>query len=164
MRLLRSRADELGVDENKIFSNGFSMGNRASIDYINRLGFDTAPETIDPNYIPDEIDRQPGRLNAYVSVYPATFPYDNNLNYKDFPPVFFVLGNRDFSLWRIVPFVADLLEHGVRAEAHIFEGVEHGFGIVDGRFRDVACGDGVETIHEWPHLLFAWLDKVLNEQ
>lgn len=161
VRLLRRKKDELGVDPDRIFSNGFSMGNRASIDFINRLGFDTAPESIDPEYIPDRVDEYSGKLNAYVAVYPATFPYDNHSDYQNFPPSFFVFGNKDFSLWRIMPFVSDLLEHDVRAEVHIFEGVEHGFGIADGQFGDLACSEGVETIHEWPHLMFAWLKKVL---
>lgn len=158
IRLIRARAGEFGVDTQRIFTNGFSMGNRPTINLINDLGFTTSPQEIDPAYFPDVIDAQSARLNAYVAVYPATFPYDNHNNYRDFPPTFAIMGNRDWSLWRMMPFVSDLASHGVRVEAHLYDGAEHGFALAD----DSAPPPHTDSLREWPQLLLRWLNRVLT--
>lgn len=161
IRLIRFHAEEYGVDKDRIFTNGFSMGNRATINLINDLGITAQPDVIDPNYLPDSIDRESSRLNAYVSVYPATFPYDDHNNYRDFPPTFFVFGNADWSLWRMMPFVSDLASNGVRVEAHLYDGVDHGFGLADSRFARPGV-EYTESLSEWTTLLLRWLKRVFD--
>ena len=157
IRLLRCRGEEFGVQASEIFVNGFSMGNRPAIDLINSLGVQTAPERIDPDYLPDEIDRADARICALVSVYPAVFPYDNDNRYQDFPPCFFALGNRDWSLWRMLPFISDLGANGVKTEVHLFDGADHGFGL--------GQADGLpENLKQWPALLLNWLDRQLKKE
>lgn len=160
IRILRARSDEYGVNPDKIFTNGFSMGNRATIDLINDLGVTTSPERIDKNYLPDSMDRLSARLNAYVSIYPATFPYDNHNNYRDFPPTFFALGNRDWSLWRMLPFMTDLAVNNVPVEMHLYDGADHGFGLAD---TAEACESWTPALGEWTHLLKLWLRRILGE-
>lgn len=157
IRLLRCRGEEFGVQADQIFVNSFSMGNRPVIDLINRLGVQTAPERIDPHYLPDETDRADARIRAFVSVYPAVFPYDNNNRYQDFPPCFFALGNRDWSLWRMMPFISDLAVNGVKTEVHLFDGAGHGFGL--GQAQELP-----ENLKQWPALLLHWLERQLNKQ
>ncbi len=157
IRLLRARAGEFGVDTKRIFSNGFSMGNRPTINLINDLGLAASPQEVDPAYLPDAIDTQSALLNAYVAVYPATFPYDDHNNYKDFPPTFAVMGNKDWSLWRMMPFISDLASHGVRVEAHLYDGADHGFALAE----DSPPQSHTDSLREWPQLLLRWLDRIL---
>lgn len=170
IRVIRKNADKLGVDPDKIITNGFSMGNRATIDLINRLGIQTSPDTLDPSYHPDEIDTVSARVNAYISIFPAAFPNDIPCNYADFPPVFGAIGNIDFSLWRMIPFYSDLALHQVPVELHMFEGIDHGFGIsrfnpaqmfpqVEGGQRKVKKSNS-RGLSYWPDLLLAWLDCI----
>lgn len=161
IRHLRYFADDLGVNPEKIFTNGFSMGNRATIDLINTLGYTTMPQKIDCNYVPDAIDACSARLNGYVGVYPATFMYDDHNNYRDFPPTFFVIGNLDWSLWRMMPFMADLAVNNVPVELHMFDGIDHGFGM--GEKREGRKSPWTPSIAEWTHLLQLWLARVIGD-
>lgn len=161
VRLLRANAEEYGVDPDRIFYNGSSMGCRVATDLIDRLGVDACPRDLDASYVPDQTDSLSARLNAFVAVYPACFPQDRG-NYGDYPPVFFVIGNRDFSLWRVMPYISDLAVHGVRVEAHLYDGGVHGFALGDESFRLNGDGESVESIKGWPQLALKWLDRVLK--
>lgn len=161
IKYLRFHSEELGVNPDKILTNGFSMGNRATIDLINSLGYTTMPQKLDVNYIPDEVDFCPARLNGYIGIYPATFPYDNHNNYRDFPPTFFVIGNIDWSLWRMMPFMADLAVNDVPVELHMFDGIDHGFGL--GHKPQKPNAPWTPSIAEWTHLLELWLDRVIGD-
>ena len=119
------------------------------------------PQKIDCNYVPDAIDACSSRLNGYVGVYPATFMYDDHNNYRDFPPTFFAIGNRDWSLWRMMPFMADLAVNNVPVELHMFDGIEHGFGM--GEKREGSNAPWTPSIAEWTHLLQLWLERVIGD-
>lgn len=171
IRIVRANADELGVDRDQIVTFGLSMGNRPTIDLINSLGIRTDPHEIDSTYVSDAIDRESAKLNAYISEYPATFPWQAASNYADFPPTFGIMGNRDFSIWRVMPFFNDLIVNKVAVELHIYDGISHGFGMGDFKYyREqpyVQLQKGpapyVQSVAEWPHLLFLWLDRVLDK-
>lgn len=171
IRLVRSQADELGVDIDKIVTFGLSMGNRPTIDLLNSLGVRRNPHEIDPNYVPDQIDQERANLNAYIAEYPATFPWQAPNNYADFPPTFGIMGNRDFSLWRFMPFFQDLIVNKVAVELHIYDGASHGFGMGDYKYYreqpyvqlQKAPAQYVQSVAEWPHLLFLWLERVLEK-
>lgn len=171
IRLVRSQADELGVDIDKIVTFGLSMGNRPTIDLLNSLGVRRNPHEIDPNYVPDQIDQECANLNAYIAEYPATFPWQAPNNYADFPPTFGIMGNRDFSLWRVMPFFQDLIVNKVALELHIYDGASHGFGMGDYKYYreqpyvqlQKAPAQYVQSVAEWPHLLFLWLERVLEK-
>lgn len=171
IRVIRANADELGVDREQIVTFGLSMGNRPTIDLINSLGIRTNPHEIDSTYLSDGIDRESAKLNAYVSEYPATFPWQAPNNYADFPPVFGVMGNRDFSIWRVMPFFNDLIVNKVAVELHIYDGISHGFGMGDFKYYreqpyvqlQQAPTPYIQSVAEWPHLLFLWLERVLDK-
>lgn len=162
VRLLRARAEEYGVDPDRIFYNGSSMGCRVATDLIDRLGVDAAPRDLDPAYVPDGIDALSARLNAFVAVYPACFPEDRG-NDREYPPAFFVIGNQDFSLWRVLPYISGLAVHGARVEAHLYDGGVHGFALGDESFRPNGDGESIESIKGWPQLALLWLDRVLGK-
>lgn len=171
IRIIRARADDLMVNPNQIVTFGMSMGNHPTIDLINSLGVETNPQEIDGGYLSDEIDQVSAKLNAYISVYPATFPWQAPNRYEDYPPTFGVMGNRDFSLWRVMPFYNDLIVNKVAVELHIYDGISHGFGMGDFKYYreepfiqlQKEPAPYVQSVAEWPHLLFLWLDRVLAE-
>ncbi len=171
IRLVRAHAEELRVDPERIVTYGLSMGNRPTIDLINSLGIHTNPHEVDPSYQPDKVDLESAQLNAYICEYPATFPWQDPNRYADFPPTFGVMGNRDFSLWRVMPFFNDLIIHKVAVELHIYDGISHGFGMGDFKYYreepfvrlQKSASPYIQSIEEWPHLLFLWLDRVLDK-
>lgn len=144
VRLVRANAAQWGIDENAVVFHGFSMGNRGMIDLINDLGVTTCPSKLDSHYRPDAVDALPSRPDAWVAVYPALFPFDDHTRYEDMPPTFFVMGDKDWSLWRMVPFAAGMATHGVETEWHLFHGADHGFGMDAGP-------------EGWSDLLWRWL-------
>lgn len=165
VRLLKARAEEFSIDPERIVYLGSSMGNRPLIDMVNSFEIYDRPDRLDPKYIPDMIDRKPAQVNAFVSVYPAVFPYDNKINYRNFPPSFFVLGNKDFSLWRMMPFISDLTVHGVRVEAHLYDGAVHGFGMGDEKYvSNGEKGDRVKSVEKWMELLLLWLERIIGPE
>ncbi len=171
IRVVKANADALGVDREQIVTYGLSMGNRPTIDLINSLGIGTNPHDIDSSYTPDKIDGESVKLSAYVSEYPATFPWQAPNNYADFPPVFGVMGNRDFSIWRVMPFFNDLIVNKVAVELHIYDGISHGFGMGDFKYYreqpyvqlQQAPTPYIQSVAEWTHLLFLWLERVLDK-
>lgn len=172
IRIIRCQAEQLHVDPMKIAFWGLSMGNRPAIDLINRLGYQSNPHDVDDNYYSDEIDNLDATLNAYISEYPATFPWEAPNNYAGFPPVFGVMGNRDFSIWRVMPFFTDLIINKCALELHIYDGVSHGFGTGDYRFETgdsplakltEVSGDYVKAREEWTLILFLWMERVFSD-
>lgn len=172
IRILRAHADEMRINPARIAFWGLSMGNRAGIDLINRLGYESDPQAIDPSYQPDEIDRINASLNAYISEYPATFPWEAPNRYEAFPPTFGIMGNRDFSIWRVLPFFTDLIINKCAVELHVYDGVAHGFGTGDYRY-DTLNGPYAEIVDtpplpvkartKWTDLLFMWLNQVFDD-
>lgn len=172
VRLIRAKADELNIEPDKIAYWGMSMGNRPAIDLINRLNYNADPHSIDGNYIPDEIDRLDASLNAYISEYPATFPWEEPNKPELFPPTFGIVGNRDASMWRMFPFFADLMANKCCLELHVIDGVAHGFSVGDYSLYTTnplkECYGGapeyVEEITMWTDLLAMWLKRVFSDE
>lgn len=172
IRLIRAKADELNIDPDKIGFWGLSMGNRPAIDLINRMGIHADPHSIDAEYIPDEVDKMDASLNAYISEYPATFPWDAPNKPELFPPTFGIAGNRDASMWRMIPFFADLLANKCCLELHVIDGVSHGFSMGDYSLYTTnpmkECYDSVpeyvEEVTMWPELLLMWLKRVFSDE
>lgn len=172
VRILRAHADEWRIDPGRIVFWGLSMGNRPGIDLINRLGYESNPQAIDPGYQSDETDLVSAVLNAYIAEYPATFPWEAPNRHEAFPPTFGVMGNRDFSIWRVMPFFTDLIVNKCSVELHVYDGVAHGFGTGDYRY-DTADGPYADLVDipplpvqartQWLDLLFMWLDRVLAD-
>lgn len=159
IRYVRHHAEELNVDPEHIFIMCCSLGNRAAIDMINTLGIRKVPSQVDPLYLPDDVDRDSAAVSGYISLYPATFLYDNKFRFKDFPPVFAVMGNEDRSLWRMMPFFNNLIMNEVPVELHMYDGAGHGFSLADEEFALGKKAHADAAYKEWTHLLLMWLER-----
>jgi acetyl esterase/lipase len=123
MRLVRSRADEWNVDPQRIGMLGFSAGCEAVAMVAYSAGFGD-PQAADP------IDRQNGRPNFQLIVYPGPLGIPNEGVPADSPPLFILCANDDRG--HIEPTI-DLIEKyraaGAPVEAHIYSHGGHGFNL-----------------------------------
>ncbi|MCA9235512.1 MAG: alpha/beta hydrolase [Planctomycetales bacterium] len=168
IRLVRSRADEWGVDVNRVGVWGFSAGGHLAAT-TGVFGEDGNADAADP------LDRLSSRPNFLVLIYPvismqqgtthggsrqnllgknpsdelaAHWSADQQVSDKT-PPTFLVHATDDggVPVKNSLLFYSALVRHKVPAEMHIFERGGHGFGMYRGdRPADL-----------WPNLLDPWL-------
>ncbi|MGI6401989.1 MAG: prolyl oligopeptidase family serine peptidase [Thermoguttaceae bacterium] len=157
VRVVRSRADEWGINPDKIGILGFSAGGH--------LTLMTSTTSLTNSYEPvDEIDKLSASVNFAVPVYPAYVLEDGvegtNTNkgadspiVDDFafdaktPPMCFIHGDAD----RISPMgsamvYAQLRKMDIPAELHVYAKVEHGFGA---NVTDNHVGDWLNRVYYW---------------
>lgn len=149
IRMVRSRAQEWGVDPAKIGFVGFSAG--GEVTGMIETKFDAGNPAS-----PDPVERVSSRPDFTVSVYPAyrpgargdapaLFPVP-----KDAPPAFLVCTDDDRShVEATVHLYLDLEAQGVPAEMHIYATGGHGFAL-----RPTKKPASVMT---WPDRLSDWL-------
>ena len=157
VRVVRSRAGELGINPDKIGIMGFSAGGH--------LTLMTATTSQTNSYEPiDEIDKLSASVNFAVPVYPAyvlkdgadepnTGKGNDSELVGDFafdektPPMCFVHGDDDvYSPMGSVAVYAKLRKMEIPAELHIYARVGHGFG---GNPTDDHLGDWLNRVYYW---------------
>ncbi len=157
VRVVRSRAGELGINPDKIGIMGFSAGGH--------LTLMTATTSQTNSYEPiDEIDKLSASVNFAVPVYPAyvlkdgadepnTGKGNDSELVDDFafdektPPMCFVHGDDDvYSPMGSVAVYAKLRKMEIPAELHIYARVGHGFG---GNPTDDHLGDWLNRVYYW---------------
>ncbi len=155
VRLVRHRAGDFGLDENRIGMLGFSAGGHLAVAVGTR--WDGGDATAN-----DVVERASSRPDFLVPIYAVTngilrgrkedeyTPADVRVNSLT-PPTFLVHSHED----DIVPasqstlFYDALLQAGVPAELHVYGYGEHGMGL--------APGD--PDFRQWPLLLANWLRR-----
>jgi acetyl esterase/lipase len=143
MRLVRSRAEEWHLDPNRIGMLGFSAGGEvvAMVAYPSGFG---DPAAADP------IDRQNGRPDFQLIVYPGPAGIPNEGVPADSPPLFIVCANDDRGhIEPTVDLVAKYRAAGAPVEAHIYSHGGHAFNM--GRRSELA------TLKGWPERMADWL-------
>ena len=157
VRVVRSRAAELGINPDKIGIMGFSAGGH--------LTLMTATTSQTNSYEPvDELDKLSASVNFAVPVYPAyvledgadepnTGKGNDSKLVGDFafdektPPMCFIHGDDDqYSPMGSVAVYAKLRQMEIPAELHIYARVGHGFG---GSPTDVHLGDWLNRVYNW---------------
>jgi monoterpene epsilon-lactone hydrolase len=58
---------------------------------------------------------------------PLAFPVRSAATLREFPPTLFIAGSRDFALSSVLFTHEELVQQGVEAELHVFEGMNHAF-------------------------------------
>ena len=152
VRVCRSRAEEWGVDPNKIGIMGFSAGGHLAL-LIAASSQTNAYEPV------DDIDKLPCNVNFAVPVYPAWVlkTWDSSSFAKEFafdeatPPMCLVHGDADFC----TPIASaavykKLREMNIPAELHIYAKVKHGFG---GSPTDGHIGDWLNRVYAWMNVM-----------
>ena len=157
VRVVRSRAKELGINPDKIGIMGFSAGGH--------LTLMTATTSLTNSYEPvDDIDKLSASVNFAVPVYPAyvledgadcenTGKGNDSTIVKDFafddktPPMCFIHGDDDvYSPMGSVMVYSQLRKMNIPAELHIYAKVAHGFG---GYPTDNHVGDWLNRVYYW---------------
>ncbi len=162
VRIVRSRASELGINHDKIGCTGFSAGGHLT------LMAATSSQT--RSYEPiDAIDEVPCNVNFAIPVYPAyvledgkdggnTGKGNDSTMVPDFvfdektPPMCLIHGDNDvYSPMGSVTVYHKLRTMNIPAELHIYAGVAHGFG-------GIRSG---EHVGAWLDRVYAWM-QVMN--
>ena len=157
VRVVRSRAEEWGINPDKIGILGFSAGGH--------LTLMTSTTSLTNSYEPvDDIDKISASVNFAVPVYPAyvledgadgpnTGKGNDSTMVGDFafdektPPMCLIHGDDDvYSPMGSVAVYAKLRKMNIPAELHIFAKVNHGFG---GNPTDNHVGDWLNRVYYW---------------
>lgn len=142
IRLVRSRADEFGIDPERIGMLGFSAGGAVVLTIIFDQG-DGDPEA------PDSIDRVNGRPSFQMMVYPGgeipeRVPADT-------PPAFLLCANDDEYGCDVetIELMLKYREAGVPVETHMLGRGKHAFNM----------GDRSEflAVRNWPDRMAEWM-------
>jgi endo-1,4-beta-xylanase len=142
IRLTRSRAEEWGINPDRVGVMGFSAGGELAALAATR--FDSGdPGAADP------IDRFSSKPSFQGLIYPA-IPKDMKLS-KDTPPAFLACGENDrLDISQGLPELYLALKRaGAIAELHVYTGVGHGFGVRESTKGPVAG---------WPSRFLEFLD------
>ena len=151
IRLVRSRADSLGINPHKIGVMGFSAGGYLVAETSN---------VFEPAYKPvDAIDRVSSRPDFAIAVYPGHIWRGNGWDMdpalhvtRQTPPTFILQAwDDDVDGVRQSLIYAHALEDaGVPAEVHLFAKGGHAFG-----FRPTG-----HPVSQWPALAESWLKEI----
>ena len=140
--VVRSRAEEIGIDPGKIGIIGFSAGGtpvRYSALLRERL------------YEPvDEHDSAPFRPDFAAPIYSGGVPEEARID-RDCPPFFMVIAHDDQQRSiAVAELYLALKKAGVSAELHIYESGGHGYGLRPTKLPVTSWPDRME---EWMHRL-----------
>jgi len=142
MRLVRSRAKEWGIDENRIGIMGFSAGG----EIVDRVAFDEDKNSKVKN---DRVDGQPFRPNFVIQIYPGPLYVPETVS-ADAPPIFLLAANDDPCC--SLPTIKLLEAYRAAkapAELHILQAGSHGF--------NMGNRSKLKSVNTWPQRLADWL-------
>jgi acetyl esterase/lipase len=143
VRLVRSRAEEWGVDPKRLGFIGFSAGGELTA--LMETRFDAGNPSA-----ADSIEHQSSRPDFTVNVYPG-FRLNSITVPKDAPPTFLVCADDDPShVVTTVNFYLELQKQGISSEMHIYDSGKHGFGL---------RAPALQPVSTWTDRLKDWLTE-----
>jgi endo-1,4-beta-xylanase len=143
VRLVRSRAQEWGVNPARVGMMGFSAGGEV-VALVCRNP-DKGKEGAD-----DPVERQSCRPDFQALVYSGPQGIAQQTVTKEAPPAFILVGDEDNAAKWLVEHYQALKKAGVSAELHVYAKTPHGFG-----FRPDKATRPVST---WPQRFLEFLD------
>ncbi len=144
IRLVRSRASEFGIDPKRVGMLGFSAGGALEL----MVAFDKANG--DPRS-PDLVERQRGRPDFLMIVYPGGGQYIPARVPSDTPPTFLVAANDDeYGCDKVaLLFLERLRDAKVSVEAHFIAQGKHAFNMGD--------RSKFQAVRHWPDRMADWM-------
>ena len=141
MRLVRSRAQEWGVDPNRVGMLGFSAGGEV----VSMVAY--APGEGDANAA-DPIDHHSAKPNFQLMVYPGPLGIPDVIP-PDAPPAFLIVANDDGAARSIATLFQKYREANLPVEAHIFARGGHAFNM--GHRSELV------SLKNWPQRMADWM-------
>lgn len=141
MSLVRGRAEEIGIDPNKIGIMGFSAGGAPVAGTA--LRSQRLYEAV------DEYDKVSFRPDFAAPIYSGGLPEDANLT-EDCPPFFMATAGDDFNPLEMARMYIALKEANISAELHIYESGGHGYGL---RQTDLPVTSWHDRMEDWMRTL-----------
>lgn len=138
MRLVRSHAEEWGIDPHRVGLMGFSAGGEVAALAGTRYE-PGSPGATDP------IDRLPTRPDFLMLIYPGGRPETFKFT-KETPPTFLLVAADDGLRPRTLAIYNALTREGVSTELHVYARGGHGFGM---HRIDAPVGRWTERLGEW---------------
>ena len=143
IRMVRNQHMQWGVKKSFVGVMGFSAGGElAGLAAI--YGGDRQENAI------DEIDRESARPDFQALIYPAdtiNFPVS-----KEYPPIFLLAGSKDTEIANEISVLHRRYQQlGSSSEIHIYDDVDHGFGVQKSNQGEVA---------RWLERFLEWLVKL----
>ena len=143
MRLVRSRAEEWGIDPKRVGIMGFSAGGEVASMVAYSPG-EGDPKAADP------VDRLSSRPDFQILIYPGSLGIPDVIP-KDAPPAFLLVANDDRGASRaIASLFQKYRDAGASVEAHIFARGGHAF--------NMGTRSKLETLKNWPRRLTDWMN------
>ena len=145
MRFVRSRAAQWNLDPARIGTLSFSAGGEvaALLAYTPGKGDPTAP---------DPIDREDGRPNFQLLVYPGPLGVPTTIP-ADAPPAFLIAANDDpCCATPVVAILEKYRDAKLPVEAHILNGGSHGF--------NMGYRSDLREVRIFPQLMANWLSDM----
>jgi acetyl esterase/lipase len=139
--LVRSRAEEIGVDPDRIGIMGFSAGGTPVLhtSLVNERYYEAV----------DDVDKVSFRPNFAAPIY-SVGPPENAVYGDDCPPFFMLVTNDDFGQLGMASMYIALKKANKSAELHIYESGGHGYGL---RKTD-------KPVTSWPDRMEDWMRKL----
>jgi acetyl esterase/lipase len=148
LSLIRLRANEYGINPDKIGVIGFSAGGHLAANLA------THCEKDDMN---DKIDSTSCKPNFMIQVYGAVAEFTCDVS-KDTPPTYLVHAGDDsrVPVTQSIDFYKALKKYGVPAELHVYEKGEHGFALRENKL----------PIKNWVNSCLDWLtgQKIISNR
>ncbi|HEY0245105.1 MAG TPA: alpha/beta hydrolase, partial [Mucilaginibacter sp.] len=142
MRVVRSKAAELGINPDKIGMMGFSAGGEV----VDMVAF--GPNSDNPN-APDPIDRVSARPNFLIQIYPGP-GFLPDVVPANAPPAFLLAADDDACCSvSVISLLQKYRAAKVPVEAHILYKGDHGF--------NMGNRSKLKTVNTWPQRMADWL-------
>lgn len=142
VRFIRKNADIYGFDPENIAVMGFSAGAIQAGEFLMHYDEDTLPTVLDPDYVPDDLDKIPAHATADGMIYGFYGRLSvGNMNPDwlaegNLPPTFYVYGTEDPFYNQFEKQYQVLKDMGISVGRIVLNGWPHGFGSDGGWVKD----------------------------
>lgn len=142
MRKVRSMANELGIEADRIGIMGFSAGGEV----VNMVSFQPLPGNPDSN---DLVEQQSANPNFQIQIYPGPLGVPDSVS-QTAPPAFLLAANNDECCSEpIFQLLKAYRKAGADVEAHFYAKDGHAF--------NMGMRSEYQSIQNWPDRLEDWL-------